>query len=361
MCQRCVVFLCAHFGRLPFTSTQEGVAKMSREEIGKVVRLRKGQLHTLKPFPASSSLTDEDHLATLGDKMAMVKRAVRQVINRKVNGLYLWGSGGIGKTYTITQELEQAGCDFKQLSGNITARGLFDLLYDNPNSIHLLEDLEHLFEDKKVQGLLRAALWGSKGGVDNRWIKWITNKETLKKRFTGGLLINCNKPLGSLPQLKAIQDRITAIELQVSPEETYAQMRQIARKEKHAELTARECGEVAEVLIEHASNQGKQVSLRMLTLSLEDRADDKRGEGGGVKWQEMVRMRIDAQISAKSEAKTRKEEQADLGFICAEICQKMPYKDQREERKKAWIEKTGLSEPAFYRQQKNANWKAKKR
>ena len=103
---------------------------------------------------------DVELLANLDSKLAVVRDRTRSVALRYTTGFFLYGEGGMGKSYAVLTELDRLNADYKLHNSRMTGRGLFDALCDFPDSIHVLEDMEALFDDRMAQGVLRSALWG---------------------------------------------------------------------------------------------------------------------------------------------------------------------------------------------------------
>src|SRR4051794_29169906 len=52
--------------------------------------------------------TDRQHFETYLRNQQMVVDRVTGIVNRRHNGLYVWGETGVGKTYSIERTLEEA-------------------------------------------------------------------------------------------------------------------------------------------------------------------------------------------------------------------------------------------------------------
>lgn len=119
-------------------------------------------------------------LAELDSKMAVVRDRTRSVARLYTTGFYLYGSGGVGKSFAVLSELDRLKADYRLHNSRMTGRGLFDALCDCPDSIHVLEDMEALFADRMAQGVLRSALWGQvKAGKPVRVVTWRSHKTDL--------------------------------------------------------------------------------------------------------------------------------------------------------------------------------------
>src|ERR1700678_2177100 len=106
---------------------------------------------------------DRELLARLEYKLQTIRDRVTGVAEGWHNGFFLWGEGGTSKSFTVEETLAGLNKAFKLTNSRLTGRGLFDLLRDFPDAVHILEDIETLFADKNSFGVLRSALWGQTG------------------------------------------------------------------------------------------------------------------------------------------------------------------------------------------------------
>jgi Cdc6-like AAA superfamily ATPase len=98
-------------------------------------------------------------LDSLGNKLALVKDWVGAVVEGFQTGFYLYGTGGIGKSHTVLERLEELKASYRSFNSRMTAKGLYLALANAPDAVHLLEDMERLTTDRDAQGVLRSALW----------------------------------------------------------------------------------------------------------------------------------------------------------------------------------------------------------
>jgi hypothetical protein len=91
-------------------------------------------------------LTDAElsHLDRLNGRLQIVKDRTRGVAEGHYSGFYLWGNGGIGKSFTVLQELNRIGKPFVLRNTRLSAKGLFELIEDHPDSTIVIEDNEQL-------------------------------------------------------------------------------------------------------------------------------------------------------------------------------------------------------------------------
>jgi hypothetical protein len=119
------------------------------------------------------SADDQKHLESLEDKMQVIRTRTRGVALGYRTGFYVWGEGGIGKSYSVLSTLEVLKADYRLANSRLSGRGLFDLLMEFPCKIHVLEDCEPLFGDKHAPGVLRSALWGQVT-AEHRQVRTVT-------------------------------------------------------------------------------------------------------------------------------------------------------------------------------------------
>ena len=84
------------------------------------------------------------------------------------NGFFLHGTGGIAKSYTVLNELQRLGVDFKLFNSRMSGRGLFEALAEYPKASTSLEDMERVVKDKDAQGILRSPVGASGATMGGR-------------------------------------------------------------------------------------------------------------------------------------------------------------------------------------------------
>jgi hypothetical protein len=290
-------------------------------------------------------LEDAENLERLEKKLALVRDRVRSVALRYNTGFFLFGAGGSGKSFAVRGELESLGTRWMLHNSTMTAAGLFDTLHDFPEHVHVLEDMEQLYSDRKAVGYLRSATWGD-DLMQNRVITKTIHRKRVSFEFKGGIIILSNLPLGEIASLRALATRLNPAEFNPTEGEKRALMWKIAEAGKLG-LPAEACEEVCEYLVHYAKDKGKPLDLRLLDNAFGDRLMYDRGESR-THWRDLVTSRIDAQIvEPKITPRTRQARLVDERDIAKQIYDKYP--DSREDRYREWKERTGRSERALYR------------
>src|SRR5207248_57668 len=102
--------------------------------------------------------------------------------------------GGTSKSYTVLETLQKLKADYVLHNSRMTGRGLVDSLESLPASIHVIEDCESIFDDKRAWGVLRSALWSqSKKRPMERDITW-TGPSTCASTSTASWTTSSARP-----------------------------------------------------------------------------------------------------------------------------------------------------------------------
>lgn len=291
------------------------------------------------------NIENAENLERLEKKLALIRDRVRSVALRYNTGFFLFGAGGSGKSFAVRGELESLGTRWILHNSTMTAAGLFDMLHDLPDHVHLLEDMEQLYSDKKAVGYLRSATWGD-ANMQKRVITKTIHQKRVSFDFKGGIIILSNLPLGEIASLRALATRLNPAEFNPTEEEKKALMWKIAESGKFG-LSPATCEEVCEYLVFYAEKGAKPLDLRLLDNAFNDRLMYDRGESL-THWKDMLVSRIDAQIvEPKITPRTRQARLLDERDIAKQIYDKFP--DSREDRFREWKERVGKSERALYR------------
>jgi hypothetical protein len=214
--------------------------------------------------PQSDS--DKEALGTLEKKFHLIRDHVTGVGKGYKWGYYLYGPGGMGKSYTVVEYLNRLGVPYQLCNSRMTAKGLFLTLQKAPDAVHVLEDMERLTKDPDAQGVLRSALWAQPG--HDRLVTWTTATDGPQRFvFRGGLILISNRPLADLPELRALATRIEVYRLEVSDAELAALMRQLAGKGYRfagkVGIGPEECLQVTEYLLKECRAAGCPLDLRL--------------------------------------------------------------------------------------------------
>lgn len=80
---------------------------------------------------------------------------VQATVDGKITFLIVYGKGGLGKTYTIKKALE--GRKYLLMSSHLTPASMYELLYHNRDFPVFINDIDKLFNNPTMIGLLKQA------------------------------------------------------------------------------------------------------------------------------------------------------------------------------------------------------------
>jgi hypothetical protein len=233
-------------------------------------------------------------LVSLDNKIQLVGDLVTGVAKNFKHGLYLYGDGGIGKSYLVLNKLDELGVPYKLHNSRCTAKGLFTELKAAPDMIHIFEDMERLVKDPDAQGVLRSACWSQPG--HERMVTWTTAKDgKVEFPFRGGLILISNRPLTDLPELRAMATRIEVLMFELTEEELTAQMQLLASRgylvKDKVVIDPATCIEITEFLLSMCRAEGCRLDLRLQQKAfqtyLQWEADETK-----LNWKDLVRASV---------------------------------------------------------------------
>jgi hypothetical protein len=292
---------------------------------------------------------DKEHLATLERQMTLVRDYTRGVAEGWHTGFYVWGEGGIGKSWTVLDELNRLNVPFHLTNSRLTGKGLFELLEERPEHVHVLEDVERLCRDSNAAGVLRSALWTTnpkkKQQHREREVTWVTGYERRRFGFTGGLILTMNMPLDDLPELRAVKTRIAHLHLAPSNAEIRALMKKIAhRGHEHGtgRLNAEQCLDVYDHVLARCDEAARNYDLRMLVNGFADRLQWEAGHAAN-HWHDLIEARMKEKVTTPSitrDGKIRSEREIALEIEAMTV--------SGAEKLRLWKERTTKSKSAYY-------------
>jgi hypothetical protein len=304
------------------------------------------------------SADDRHHLAAFRQKLQLVRDRTRAVAKGYATGFFLHGAGGVGKSYTVLDELQRLKADYVVFNSRMTAKGLYNALKRYPGAVHVLEDMEAVMHDRSALGVLRSALWAQhrdgKPGPFERTVTWSTDRKMDSFVFTGGIVMTSNRPLHDVPELDALKTRIDVLHLQADDAEMRALMRSVALH-GHAhdgkQIAPAECAGVAEYVIEQSAALHRPLDMRLLVKGFHDYLLWEESESA-CHWHDLVASHLKETATAFRE-KVERGSRAARKHQETEIAREIAAATRdRKKRFRMWHERTGKSEPALYRRLK---------
>jgi hypothetical protein len=196
--------------------------------------------------------------------------ALTRMVGRGVQpSLVVTGMAGMGKTHIVKNTLIEMGLkestDFVHFKGRATAAGLFITLYQNSNSIIILDDCDSVFRDENAVNILKGAL----DSYDTRKISYITSKPLKDEfgdalpmhfEFTGKIIFISNISQANLDE--AIKSRSFVADISMTTDQLFTRMDQLmAKMETKIPMAAKEQA-LAIMKDLHSKYEGVAVNLR---------------------------------------------------------------------------------------------------
>jgi hypothetical protein len=295
-------------------------------------------------------------LAGLNRYQGIVRDLTRGVARHYATGLYLFGRPGTAKTHTVRGLLEKEICEpYTYQRGHLTPLGLFELLAEHPDEVIVLDDLTAVLDSDIALQILLSALEhpGPGDRTRSRVVKYRRQGREERAVFRGGIICISNRELHDDELLGAFKSRVHTLNYDPSDAQLGALMLGIAElgwpHTGQLEISPEEARAVAHFLIGEMLRLGCRFDLRLFfNKALPDFQQWKDDETES-DWRDLVTASIEEHLVAvrhADERPSRAERKRDEHALLQEI---LRGHETREERVRAWTERTGKSERAFYR------------
>jgi len=283
----------------------------------------------------------EKPITALEERQQLLAHHVRLVARKHNHALFVYGAqGGLGKSRTILQTLDEEGIEPILINSHITPLALYTTLFRFRGEETLFfDDCDSMYSSMPHLGLLRSCLWGSP-----RTVCYGSSQlpDGLPSSFetTARFIFAANVMPRRNDAFKAVLSRCDLFELSATNAEVIDLMRSVSKKGFH-QLIPEDCAMVIDYIAENADD--RQLSMRLLGPSLR-KLHYARGEG--IDWRPMIKSQLRT-LGRKNESTKRLDSKTkDLRILQIAI-QKHP--DSVQEQEKAWRQATGKSRASFYR------------
>ena len=232
----------------------------------------------IKETPAAQAISAAAAEFPINDRFDFTEQLVTMVATGQTASAIITGEGGLGKSYTVTKALKAAGLKdisdllpgtvvaqrtaFRVVKGFSTAKGLYRILFENKNSVIVLDDCDSVLKDPDALNLLKGAL----DSYDKRVISWNTNiaDDGLPRtfQFTGGVIFISNMSTDKISQ--AIRSRSMNVDLSMTTDQKLERMETIMTAPEFMEGVALSMKKDALATIKEYKAIAKEISLRTL-------------------------------------------------------------------------------------------------
>jgi hypothetical protein len=166
---------------------------------------------------------------TVNQKFSFLDSLTTMVVDDITPSLIVMGSGGLGKTHSVTSTIQDNNLEEKDyifIKGYSTARGLYNTLYDNNGKLIIFDDCDSVLDDRVAINILKSAL----DSYETRTISWSArmNKADVYPQsfnFTGRIIFISNKDKAKIDV--AILSRSLTVDLSMTADEKIQRMEYI--------------------------------------------------------------------------------------------------------------------------------------
>ena len=294
------------------------------------------------------------YLAELRRRQAIVRDFVRGVAREYATGLYLFGRPGTAKTHTVRAVLEH---EIKEIytyqRGHLTPMGLFEVIAANRDEVIVLDDLGALLKSEVALQVLLSALEHPTSPDRSRVVKYKRQGSEDRIDFRGGIICISNRQLHDDDMLGAFKSRVHTLNYDPSDAQLGALMLELAEFGwpcRNPVIPPEAAREITHFLIGAMLKCSCPFDLRLLfNKAFPDYQQWRDGEAES-DWRDLITAGIEEHLiavrhsdqPAVSREARKQEEHAILQEIVREHA-------SRDDRVRAWIDRTGKSERAFYR------------
>ena len=131
-------------------------------------------------------------LETLHRHLDLVRTRVISAATKHINGVCLFGPSGVGKTYTVIDQLKKCGVDWVEAPTVITPQGTLELLEQHPDSCILQDDVYGMLTTEKARKYWMKALGDRPDYTEPRRIKYKREGQETEIKFTGSVIVITN-------------------------------------------------------------------------------------------------------------------------------------------------------------------------
>jgi hypothetical protein len=213
------------------------------------------------PLTDDDNESDADIVKRITLKFKDFAGAVNAVCDGMKKSAIMYGSGGVGKTFTVKKTLKRkfgkdrmfdpkihtpGSDDYDYVfidGGKVTATSFYQLMWEHNDKVMVFDDCDSALEDPDIKGYMKGALGSSQSQVSNmsqREVKASDGSKIPKQfDFGGKMIFITNIPKDTITKSKEMQpimSRSFAQDLSMDRKDTMTYIKHIAKKD-NGELT----------------------------------------------------------------------------------------------------------------------------
>ena len=240
---------------------------------------------------------------SINERFGFVSDMIAMLASGDQASVVVTGPGGLGKSFTVTQALTDAGMvdvslldefdigdkintktSFRVIKGYSTPKGLYRTLYENKDGVVVFDDCDSVLKDPVSLNLLKGAL----DSYARRVISWRADlrDEDLPQafEFKGRVVFISNLPSDAMDQ--AIITRSMAVDLSMNETQKIERMRYLLSQKDFMPEYSKQHKDDALNLIDMLKDKVKELSLRTLIQVTKIR------KSAGAKWKDLAEYTI---------------------------------------------------------------------
>ena len=240
----------------------------------------------------TAAAAERDAKFGINTRFGFVEKLVNMVAAGVQPSAVITGEGGLGKTFTVTKTLNDAGYTdisdlgefqvgqvlsrktFMTVKGYSTAKGLYRTLFENNKSVIVFDDCDAVLKDPVALNLLKGAL----DSYGKRIISWNADMrdDDLPRSFNfeGRVIFISNMDQNSIDQ--AIRSRYMLIDLSMTADQKIDRMEFIAKSDSFLPEYDAKIKTDALNLIRELKDIAREISLRTLISVCKVRASNPK-------------------------------------------------------------------------------------
>lgn len=297
--------------------------------------------HDDHDLPGDITEVGRPEKTALEQRQETLAHMVRLVARKASVGLFVFGSGGTGKSRTILATLREDGIEPVLINSHVTPLALYGTLFiHREEKVILFDDVDAMFSSMAHLGLLRSALHGNPTRVVTYGSSQLPKDLPPCFEFTSRCIFAANVIPSKNEAFKAVLSRLDIFELSASNEEVIEAMRAISANGFH-NLTPDDCSTVIDFIAEHSGD--RQLSLRLLGPSLR-KLTYCRAEN--IDWRPLLKSQLQS-LGRRTDVTKRLDNKA-KDFRALELVLRQ-FPDLVNEQQAEWCRLMGKSRASFYR------------
>ena len=166
----------------------------------------------------------------INERFGFMKKFTNMLLDDIIVSLLVTGEGGLGKTFTVNEQLKNKGLeediDYVIIKGYATPKALYATLYENLDKLVIFDDCDSVLRDPISLNILKGAL----DSYDKRTISWLSKgfiDDGLPSsfEFKGKVIFISNLKLAKVDG--AVRSRTLPIDLSMTLSDKIERMRSI--------------------------------------------------------------------------------------------------------------------------------------